>query len=409
MNKKISAIFLLSFFFLISGNTFGYSSVVINGVTAVSLDGPAHHGLSIETNAIDDPNLVFYEVQLKEDTGNPVYPPYHVYNTELQPFDSKPINIPYRNGVVALMIGKKYCVRIRAYYNTSEYSNWTEQCDIPFNISEVTDEDLDGDGLTELEEYQLGTDPNNPDSDGDGINDGDEVDHNSDPNQYLFSHLKVRTPTVDLGDGNPLGSNANQHGYIEIENVGDDIALIDDIIVMDGDEEGSAAAFHIGHFPSLLTHIAPGNVVRIPMSFIPTKNGYVNAFVQIVSSNDSEETELIEVSGIGQEIPDCDISPSERLDFGVIYDGDEKFHVKYLTVSNVNSDAPFGFTISTSDIRFAPGIRAYTLAPGKKIKIPVVFDQTRGEVSGAYLTVHSISCGDRQIILNVDFLHIGGA
>ena len=36
------------------------------------------------------------------------------------------------------------------------------------------DLDPDGDGLTNLEEYQLGTDPFNPDSDGDGIPDGEE-------------------------------------------------------------------------------------------------------------------------------------------------------------------------------------------------------------------------------------------
>jgi hypothetical protein len=35
-------------------------------------------------------------------------------------------------------------------------------------------EDTDGDGLTNLEEYERGTDPNNPDTDGDGIIDGDE-------------------------------------------------------------------------------------------------------------------------------------------------------------------------------------------------------------------------------------------
>ncbi len=43
--------------------------------------------------------------------------------------------------------------------------------------------DSDGDGLTDEEEDQLGTDPNNPDTDGDGINDGDEVnDTGTDPN-----------------------------------------------------------------------------------------------------------------------------------------------------------------------------------------------------------------------------------
>jgi hypothetical protein len=39
----------------------------------------------------------------------------------------------------------------------------------------VATEDPDQDGLTNLEEYQLGTDPNNPDTDGDGLSDGDEV------------------------------------------------------------------------------------------------------------------------------------------------------------------------------------------------------------------------------------------
>jgi hypothetical protein len=42
--------------------------------------------------------------------------------------------------------------------------------------------DLDGDGLTELEEVSAGTDPQNPDTDGDGLSDGDEVKlHGTDP------------------------------------------------------------------------------------------------------------------------------------------------------------------------------------------------------------------------------------
>ncbi|MBU0456502.1 MAG: chitobiase/beta-hexosaminidase C-terminal domain-containing protein, partial [Gammaproteobacteria bacterium] len=43
--------------------------------------------------------------------------------------------------------------------------------------------DPDEDGLTNLREYQVGTDPNNPDSDGDGLTDGQEVNlHQTNPN-----------------------------------------------------------------------------------------------------------------------------------------------------------------------------------------------------------------------------------
>ena len=42
--------------------------------------------------------------------------------------------------------------------------------------------DSDGDGLTDVEERSLNTDPFNPDSDNDGVEDGDEVELGSDPN-----------------------------------------------------------------------------------------------------------------------------------------------------------------------------------------------------------------------------------
>lgn len=41
--------------------------------------------------------------------------------------------------------------------------------------------DSDGDGLTDAEEVELGTDPDSADTDGDGVDDGDEVEGRTDP------------------------------------------------------------------------------------------------------------------------------------------------------------------------------------------------------------------------------------
>jgi thrombospondin type 3 repeat protein/dockerin type I repeat protein len=73
------------------------------------------------------------------------------------------------------------------------------------------DEDSDGDGLTDFEEDRNGTDPDNDDTDGDGVNDGDEVDQGSDPNDPSDGGIppdprEVFDITVTVGD--PSGSHS---------------------------------------------------------------------------------------------------------------------------------------------------------------------------------------------------------
>ncbi len=58
--------------------------------------------------------------------------------------------------------------------------------------------DTDGDGLTDAEELELGTDPNNPDTDGDGLSDGDEI------NVYGTDPLNPDTDGDGLSDGDEV-------------------------------------------------------------------------------------------------------------------------------------------------------------------------------------------------------------
>ena len=86
------------------------------------------------------------------------------------------------------------------------------------------DEDFDGDGLTNLEEYELGTDPFNEDTDFDGLTDYDEV------HIYGTDPLKYDTDEDGLSDGkeielgtDPLNPDTDGNGILD----GDEIYTIE--------------------------------------------------------------------------------------------------------------------------------------------------------------------------------------
>ncbi len=99
-------------------------------------------------------------------------------------------------------------------------------------------DDPDADGLTNAQEQQHGTNPNNPDTDGDGLTDGAEVnEHHTDPTK----------PDTDAG-GVDDGS--------EVDNGTDPLDPSDDV-VRDDDTKNNCARFN--GKKTLICHYPPGN------------------------------------------------------------------------------------------------------------------------------------------------------
>jgi hypothetical protein len=81
--------------------------------------------------------------------------------------------------------------------------SWLLANNLNANDPNIALEDQDRDGLTNLQEYQLGTNPNNPDTDADGLTDGDEV------NKYHTSPLLSDTDGDLIPDGVEITTGTN--------------------------------------------------------------------------------------------------------------------------------------------------------------------------------------------------------
>jgi uncharacterized repeat protein (TIGR01451 family) len=95
------------------------------------------------------------------------------------------------------------------------------------NPNDPSDAALDGDndGLTNLEEYQAGTNPLNPDSDGDGYTDGQEIVFGQDPSK------KAESPFADVSPDHPYFRsiiNLNQRNVLKGVPQGDKMMFMPD-------------------------------------------------------------------------------------------------------------------------------------------------------------------------------------
>ena len=122
----------------------------------------------------------------------------------------------------------------------------------PFDPSDAVN-DLDSDGLTNLDEFQLGTEPNNTDTDSDGLLDGDEV------NRYQTSPQLADSDGDLLLDGlevellsNPLSSDSDNDGLLDHYeySFGTDINVDDAGNDLDSDGLTNLEEFQLGTEPN---------------------------------------------------------------------------------------------------------------------------------------------------------------
>lgn len=142
---------------------------------------------------------------------NPTFGTYSQATEDQAGTDDSASTIPENETVTKVYLYIPYLTRAQAYRDHD-----LDGVDNEFD-SEPDDatNDTDGDGLTNIEEVNLGTDPNNPDTDGDGINDANDEEtlQNTFPKTVELDsiygdrtqpfHLKVERNTYFLRDLDP--------------------------------------------------------------------------------------------------------------------------------------------------------------------------------------------------------------
>jgi len=136
------------------------------------------------------------------------------------------------------------------------------------NDPTIASQDPDGDGLTNLQEFQLGTDPNNPDTDGDGIPDGVEIANGTDPLDPN-SPIKTFTQNCQASIAN-RSVQVNPNGTFAIPNVPADIGFYRvRVVCKDPDSVRSGQSGFLSLIPNgetIATNLKIGAVDPAPVS-----------------------------------------------------------------------------------------------------------------------------------------------
>jgi hypothetical protein len=223
-----------------------------------------------------------------------------------------------------------------------------------------SDDDEDGDGLTNLDEFQRGTRPTQADTDGDGLSDGDEETLGTDP---LVSDTD--------GDGiREEREDANQNGLVESDET--DPALAD----TDGDDYSDAVEYTYGD----AFEADPLSAAASPMLGYTAISGSIQSAINSASAGD------ILYIPPGEHLADTSLSVDRAITLiGAGADMTTLILPSGISITGVDGAVLAGFTIRESTTAPAIQIQGSDSAPTEVTLVKVTLENCNNGVlvSGA--------------------------
>ncbi|MBI5300110.1 MAG: choice-of-anchor D domain-containing protein [Deltaproteobacteria bacterium] len=369
---KIVALTLF-LFFLVSDRALAFSAPQSLQIQpAVSLPRAIHHGLLLTFDPIVTPSLISFKAEVSPDNGTT----WFLFQDSIRPYDNRSIILPYRSAHYGFATGKNYRIRLCANYGSEIQCSISSTFRLP-SLSSQDSLDEDDDILTNIQEYNYGTDPRNPDSDNDQMADPFEVARNLDPNLSQMPTLSVDVTSLNFGAGDAYGTQPGQHKLFTITNRGRRVLRISN-----GLWSGNNPT-QFRHFNKMLevVEVPPNQSRTIAVDFLPQAMGPANAKLDILSDDIAHFPSSISASGVGVGMAHLKVESDPHLNFSSTVVGADS-SPKTIVVSNPDSDRRLtvsAFTRQTLNFLVLPG--RFILPPGKSRTVQVIFSP---EWTGSY-------------------------
>ncbi len=346
-----------------------YNMPIIRAVESVrNLSQPMHHGFKFSLNYNNEPNLQYYKLFVAGPDGI-----RHLFADKVEPHNLSTWYFPYRGTNYALKAETNYQITLCAIYengNSEEYCSPSVPLAAFANFDAENSPDTDDDGLILSQEYNAGMDPRNPDSDNDDMGDRVELILGGDPNLAQFPSLESDSE-INFNDGDSFGFYADQHRPVIINNTGDRMLRVFNILI-DGDDH----AFKGLAESRMINRVDLSNMKSIPIDFLPTAPGNYTATLTLLSDDRENFPAQITLQGIGKEIANLGVKlPDDaheiqlgEIELGEIMDSPE------ILLTNTDSDMPLHVRVFMEPpMGFMMALNEYTIQPDEELPIQFKF------------------------------------